>query len=267
MADAHFYFFSEVVERFVDEAAEEGKQVEDAFVALLQVLFPHCLGQTSNKRVFFFDIELFPDINALFDIVTDSPLQLYGEAVFFTQLFESFEVFAFLEVLGPNVTDQGADPVDVVGQTHDADNFDEDEAEGLLICGGVKISEAYCEHDVDSPVIGPDILFVPLCPVYVFKLIPILMLVNVGHGCEEDGEHMCEAEVEEYDFDEGPVLFIVVILDEKGLQFFHFLQALRQLEDNKKSQVVDDVYVSYDVDDKDEQAEKVDDHAGVIIMC
>jgi len=35
MADAHFYFFSEVVERFVDEAAEEGKQVEDAFVALL----------------------------------------------------------------------------------------------------------------------------------------------------------------------------------------------------------------------------------------
>ena len=93
------------------------------------------------------------------------------------------------------------------------------------------------------------------------------MLVNVGHGCEEDGEHMCEAEVEEYDFDEGPVLFIVVILDEKGLQFFHFLQALRQFGDDKKSQVVDDVYVSYDVDDKDEQAEKVDDHAGVIIMC
>ena len=137
MADAHFYFFSEVVERFVDEAAEEGKQVKDAFVALLQVLFPHCLGQTSNKRVLLFDVELFPDINALFDIVTDSPLQLYGEAVFFTQLFESFEVFAFLEVLGPNVTDQGADPVDVVGQTHDADNFNEDETEGFLICSGL----------------------------------------------------------------------------------------------------------------------------------
>lgn len=195
MADAHFYFFSEVVERFVDEAAEEGKQVEDAFVALLQVLFPHSLRQTSNKRVFFFDVELFSDIHALFDVVTDFPLQLYGEAVFFAQLFKSFEVFTFLEVLGPNVTDQGADPVDIVGEAHDADNFNEDETEGFLIGGGLQISEAYCEHDVDSPIVGPDILFVPLCPVYVFKLVPILMLVNVGHGCEEDGEYVCEAKI------------------------------------------------------------------------
>lgn len=49
---------------------------------------------------------------------------------------EGFEVATTLEIVGTNVTDERADPVDVIGETHDTYDFNEDQAKSLLMIGG-----------------------------------------------------------------------------------------------------------------------------------
>ena len=138
-------------------------------------------------------------------------------------MLECFEVFAFFEVLGADVADEGADPVDVVSEAHDGNDFNKDETDSFLVVAGMKVSEANSEHDVDSPVVGPDVLFVPLAVGDVDLAMPVLLRVEVGHGRQKDGEGVGEAEIEQDNFDKGPVLFVVVILYEQHFQFFYFV--------------------------------------------
>ena len=74
---------------------------------------------------------------------------------------KGLEVATAFEVVGSDVADEGANPVDVVGETHDADDLDEDEAQRLKVVGGHEIPEPNRQHDVDSPVVGPDVLLEP----------------------------------------------------------------------------------------------------------
>lgn len=42
-------------------------------------------------------------------------------------MFECFKVFAFLYVLSPDVADQSANPVDIIGQAHNTNDLYEDQ--------------------------------------------------------------------------------------------------------------------------------------------
>lgn len=65
---------------------------------------------------------------------------------------------SLFDVLRPNVADEGTDPVDVVGETDNTEELDEDETDCFFLGGCCDIAEANCEHDVCSPVVGPDVL-------------------------------------------------------------------------------------------------------------
>lgn len=69
------------------------------------------------------DVELFTDIHTFIDVVVYPPLKLIMELVFFAELLESFEIFALLQILEPDITDECPDPIDVISQTHNTDDF------------------------------------------------------------------------------------------------------------------------------------------------
>jgi hypothetical protein len=83
----------------------------------------------------------------------------------------------------------------------------------------------------------------------VLDAVPIVFGVDFSDSGEEDGENMCEAEVEEHDLDQGPVLFVVVVLYEVGLKFLYFLETLGQLHHQKQTQILQEVDVTADVDE------------------
>ena len=153
------------------------------------------------KICLFFYVELFANVDAFLYVVADAPLQLHGKPVLVRKLLEGLEVFALFEVLRTDVADKGPDPVDVVGETHHAEYLDEDEAEGLAVVGGRQVAEADSEHDVDSPVVGPDVLGKPLLSRDSLCSVPVVSRIELRHGREEDGQHVSETEVEEDHFD------------------------------------------------------------------
>lgn len=207
-----------------------------------------------------FDVELLLYVYTLLDKASDLPLQLAGKAVSFIQLVESLELFSLLDILGTNISYQSTNPVDVVCQAHHTDYLDEDQAESLLIIGRIKISKPDGEHDVDSPVVGPDIFLIPKTIVDIFYIVPVMREIDVGHGCENDGKDMCKTKVEENNFNQRPVLLIVPIFKERYFQFLHFLQTLWQLSDNKQPSEVRDIAAGRTIDQKDQQIKKVDHH-------
>lgn len=181
----------------------------------------------------FFNVELLSDVDTLLYIITDSPLQLGREAVLFTELFECLEVFASFDILGADVADESAYPVDVIGEAHDTDNFYENKAKGFLIGCRVEIAKSHRQHDVHSPVVSPDVLFKPKSILNPSKLVPVFSGVDIRHRSEEDCQYMSKAKVEQDHLNQRPVLLVMVVLDKADLQFLHFFHALRQLGDDE----------------------------------
>ncbi len=143
VTNSHFYLLCEVVKSFIHQTTKKRQRMKNALVTFLQVLFPHRYGQTLNERFLLLDVELFSYVDTLLDVVADPPLQVVRKGVFLAELFEGLEVFALLDVLGSDIADERADPVDVVGEAHDTDDFYEDQAESLLVVGGIEIAEPY----------------------------------------------------------------------------------------------------------------------------
>ena len=190
-----------------------------------------------NESSLFFDVELFPDVHAFFDVVRNAPLELNRKPVLFRKLFEGFEVFALLKVLRPNVADEGSDPIDVVGEAHDAEDLDEDETEGFYVVGGRQVAEPDGQHDVDSPIVGPYVLREPVFGRDAFGSVPVVCGVDLRHRREKNCQNVGEAEVEEDHLHERPVLLVVVVLYEAHLELVELLQALRDLCYYEKSKI------------------------------
>lgn len=64
-------------------------------------------------------------------------------------------------VLGFDVSQNGADSVDVICEHDAAHSLNEDEHEGFVVGGRCDVAKPNCEHYIDAPVIPPDILYVP----------------------------------------------------------------------------------------------------------
>lgn len=214
MTNAHLNFFSKMIEGLVHKATEKGKLTENTFVAFFQVFFFHRCWKTFNECPLFFDVKLFADVDAFLYIVWDTPFKLSGKVVFFWQLFEGLEIFPLFKILRPDIADESSDPVDVVGKTHDAENLDENETESFFMVSCSEITKTNSEHDIDSPVIGPYVLWKPIRMGNSFDFVPVFSRIELRHCWEENGQNVGEAEVEENNLHQGPVLLIIVILDE-----------------------------------------------------
>ena len=137
---------------------------------------------------------------------------------------------AFFEILGADVGDEGADEVDVVGKHHAADGLDEDETEGLLVAGGGDVAEADGEHDVDGPVVGPDVDLVPGGGGEGAGRDPVAGGVDRGHELEQQRQEVRVAEVEDDQLHQRPVTLLVRRLDQARLQPLQPVQNRRNLE-------------------------------------
>jgi hypothetical protein len=126
VTDTHFNLLSKVVKGLVYETAEERQFLKDTLIAFFEVVFFHCHRERADEGPFLFNVELLADIDAFLNVIGDAPLELIGEVVLVTQLFESLEISTFLEVLSAYVADEGSDPINVIGEAHHAEDFDED---------------------------------------------------------------------------------------------------------------------------------------------
>lgn len=91
-----------------------------------------------------------------------------------SQTSEDLVLFAFLKVLSPNVADERSNAVDVVSKCHTAESLNEDKAESLEIVGRNNISKSDCEHDVDCPIVRPNVYLVPRGKINVLCDHPVL---------------------------------------------------------------------------------------------
>ena len=127
----------------------------------------------------------------------DLLIQLLGQIVFVYHLLEDLEVFALLDVLRSDVSNQIAYAIDVIRQGEAADSLYEDQAERFLVCGSYHITESDSKHDIDPPIVRPNITFSPVCIIDVLFYHPVIILVDLGHNDEKDGKEVCKTEVKD----------------------------------------------------------------------
>lgn len=149
------------------------------------------------------------------------------------QLLENFEPFAPILVLQPNICDDRPHAVDVVSHHDAAERLDKDHTNRLFIIDCDDISEANSEHDVGRPVIGPHVSFDPGSISYSLFYDPVVGRIEGCHRCQKERDNMSKAKVDEKHLSHLPILLIINISDEINLEFFYFIQALRQLKDDK----------------------------------
>lgn len=145
-----------------------------AFVGLFQIILLEYLRQVVDKLVLLLYVELFLDVVGLLNVVADLQEEVVSYVMFLGQTSEDFVFFALLEVLSPNVTDERPNTIDVVSKRHTAECLNEDEAKSLEIVGCNDISESNCEHDVDCPVVRPDVYLVPRGSINILCYHPVL---------------------------------------------------------------------------------------------
>ena len=130
-------------------------------------------------------------------------------------------------VLCTNVVYQGTHTVYIISQNYTTYCLNKDHHQSFLVAGGSDVSEADSEHDGGAPIVGPNVLLVPGTCHEALDDQPVGVFVDVGHAQQHDRKDVGVEEVEEEDFDEGPVLFFVVVFDEVQLELLYALQPIR----------------------------------------
>ena len=93
----------------------------------------------------------------------------------------------------------------------------------------------------------------------VLLSVPVSIGIHLGHCSETYGDDMCKAEVEEHNFYKGPILFVVVVLDEGNLEFLKLLQRLRNLGDNEESEEKNNLIMKSNIESDDENVDNIYD--------
>jgi hypothetical protein len=132
MTDTHLDSLCDPIQCFLDKPAKEDQTIENSPITLLQILLLQIHGQFLQEMIFLLEVKLLPNINALLDIVIDLLLELVGQLVFIRQLLKCLIIFALLNILRTDITNQRTDSVDVIGQTHHAKDLYHDQAQRLL---------------------------------------------------------------------------------------------------------------------------------------
>jgi hypothetical protein len=210
---------------------------KDLFIRFLKVLFLELNGQVANELFLLLEIEALSELSILLNIVINLPGEILVESILPSQFLEYLGPLALLCVLAADVLDEGSDAVDVVGEDEAAEGLDEDEAEGFLVVGSDDIAEADGEHHGAGPVVGPDVLLLPLLIPNALLCHPVRVGTQASHARKQDADHVSKAEVGNDDLDQRPVLLVVKVFNPIDLQALYFIQRLRQFEEDDSLQV------------------------------
>lgn len=115
-------------------------------------------------------------------MVGNLPVKIITNDAAFCDFFENFDLFFLFLIFRLDIHDKLSYTVDIVSEYYTAKCFDEDETKGLFEVRGCDIPKSNCKHNVSTPIVSPNILFVPLGTLYIFLSHPIMQGVDTGHG-------------------------------------------------------------------------------------
>lgn len=72
---------SKCIEGLIHQVAEEGQMVEDASIALLEIILLEIAWQLLQEVILLLKVELLPDVDTLLYVMVDLPLQFIGEFI------------------------------------------------------------------------------------------------------------------------------------------------------------------------------------------
>lgn len=222
--------FSQRKERLLHHVVEKHEVLEDRLIGLLEIIDAIGRRQLLHKLHLFLDIEQLLNIHMFLYVIIDLPRQFLIYPVLICQFLKYLKTFATLDVLRSDVGYKSAHTANVIGEDDATESLDEDHTASLLISHRHYVSESNSQHNRCSPVVGPDVLFIPLSSSDLPRDHPILRMTDIGHFQKDDGKDVCEAEIKEDDLHQRPVLLVVIVLDEVNLQLLQFLHAVGELE-------------------------------------
>lgn len=179
------------------------------FIGLLEVVPFHVHRQISNKFPFFLVVKIFPQTSRLLNIVTYLPRQLLRKLVFIIKLSKYLRTLTPLCVFGSNLLNNTSNAVNVIGKSHTTKGLNKHQTNSLFEIVSHDVSKTNSEHDRVGPVVRPTVLLVPWSKLYLLISHPIRSWVEVRHSCEQDGDDVCEREIEKEYLNEGPILLVV----------------------------------------------------------
>ncbi len=122
------------------------------------------------------------EVRGLLNIVIDLELEFLGDKVLVSQFLEYLKLFIPLVVLGTDTSDDGSHAVDVVSHYNAAECLNKDQACCLAAVGRNNVSEPYCKHDINCPIVRPNVPFEPTCALNALKCHPVIGRVGFGNG-------------------------------------------------------------------------------------
>ena len=222
---------SQLHQRLLRQALEEGQSLEDLLVGLLQELTLQVHWQTADELPVRLEAELLLDLVGLADVVVDLRQQVLADLVLLGQPAGSLQVLLFRLVLLGDVGEQRADFVDDVGQDDAAHALDHRDQDGLVVVGRRGVAEA--QHGRHGPEVGVGVLLVPGLLGDAHGVHPVLLAS--GNADEHDADEVGEEEVDQEHLDDSPVLLSLEVGDEDVFEFGHFAEELASLEEEDKA--------------------------------
>lgn len=133
-------------------------------------------------------------------------------------MFECFVIFTLFDILRPYITYQRSHRVDVICQTHNTENLDNNQTQSLLIGTCCDVSKPNSKHNSCSPIVSPNISLEPSCILNTFFSKPAcIILIYATHCTENDCQHMRETKIEENNLYQRPILLVIIVFYKESL--------------------------------------------------
>ena len=131
--------------------------------------------------VFF---KLLLDQIRLLNIVTNFWFNPTWYLILFAHLMENFQFFLFRVLIFPNRANQSPHITDIICQGYTTESFNKHQNYRLDMVCGCKIPEANSQHDIGSPIVTPNILYIPNSIFNPNFYMPIIGSFNPRHHIE-----------------------------------------------------------------------------------
>lgn len=152
---------SQFLQFSITKISKEGQILENFLSRFDFVLFVECSGEFLEKLLLFCYIEFFLELGWLCYEISYLCFGIVGDALLALHVSENFEVCWFLLFVWGYFLDYVAYTVYVVGEYYTTEGFDEYQAECFFNVCCSDIPKTYSQHNIRSPVIGPDIYIQP----------------------------------------------------------------------------------------------------------
>ena len=113
---------------------------------------------------------------------------------------EDFQLALFGLLVLPYCADESAHVADIISESYAAESLYEHQYDGFVLVGGSDVAEPHRQHDVSTPVIPPDIFYIPRRMQNTQLDVPINLRIQTTHQIQENREKMADGKIGEENF-------------------------------------------------------------------